>query len=158
MEFLGPNLQQLFQYCGKQRFTLGTVCLLAMQIINRIEIVHKKHYLHRNINPDNICIGNDDKTNIIILKNYGQSKRFKNDKTNQQIPYRESKPFIGNSLYASVNAHLGVELSRRDDLISIGYILIYFLKGFLPWNDTKIKGDDRLAKIMEKKINISNEL
>ena len=61
--------------------------------------------------------GNDDKTNIIILKNYGQSKRFKNDKTNQHIPYRESKPFIGNSLYASVNAHLGVELSRRDDLI-----------------------------------------
>ena len=129
-----------------------------MQILNRIEIIHKKHYIHRNINPDNICIGNDDKTNIIILKNYGQSKRFKNDKTNQHIPYRESKPFIGNSLYASVNAHLGAELSRRDDLISIGYILIYFLKGMLPWHDIKIKGDDRLAKIMEKKINISNEL
>ena len=67
MEFLGPNLGQLLNYCGKGKFTLGTVCLIAMQILNRIELIHKKHFLHRDIKPENLCIGNESKTNIIFL-------------------------------------------------------------------------------------------
>ena len=156
MEFLGPNLSQLLKYCGKNKFTLGTVCLIAMQILNRIEYIHKKHFLHRDIKPENLCIGNEDETNIIFLIDYGLSKRYKNNKTHQHIPYREGRSFLGTTRYASINAHLGIELSRRDDLMSIGYILIYLLKGILPWQG--LKGDNKLTKIMEKKIQISNEL
>ena len=156
MEFLGPNLGQLLNYCGKGKFTLGTVCLIAMQILNRIELIHKKHFLHRDIKPENLCIGNESKTNIIFLIDFGLSKRFKNNKTHQHIPYKEGRSFIGTSRYASINAHLGVELSRRDDLMSIGYILVYLLKGCLPWQG--LRGENKLTKIMENKIQISNEL
>ena len=74
MEFLGPNLGQLLNYCGKKKFTLGTVCLIAMQLLNRIEFIHKKHFLHRDIKPENICIGNEDKTNILFLIDCRYSK------------------------------------------------------------------------------------
>ena len=156
MEFLGPNLGQLLNYCGKKKFTLGTVCLIAMQILNRIEFIHKKHFLHRDIKPENICIGNEEETNIIFLIDFGLSKRFKDNKTHQHIAYKEGRSFVGTSRYASINDHLGIELSRRDDLMSIGYILIYLIKGVLPWQG--LKGENKMAKIMQKKIQISNEI
>ena len=155
-EFLGPNLSQLLNYCGKKKFTLGTVCLLAMQMINRIEYMHKRHYIHRDIKLDNLCIGNEENTNTLYLIDYGLAKRFKDNKTNQHIPYREKRQFVGNKRMASINAHLGLELSRRDDLISIGYNLIYLLKGGLPWQG--IKGKDRSNKLAQKKIQIPNDV
>ena len=155
-EFLGPNLSQLLNYCGKKKFTLGTTCLLAMQILNRIEYIHKRHYLHRDIKLDNFCIGNEENTNTIYLIDFGLAKRFKDNKTNQHIPYREGRQFIGNTRFASINAHLGLEQSRRDDLISIGYNLIYMLKGGLPWQG--IKDKDKINKLAQKKIQIPNDV
>ena len=155
-EFLGPNLSQLINYCGKKKFTLGTVCLLAMQMLNRIEYMHKRHYLHRDIKPENFCIGNEENTNTLYLIDYGLAKRFKDNKTNQHIPYREKRFFVGTPRYASINDHLGLELSRRDDLISIGYNLIYLLKGGLPWQG--MKGKDKANKLAQKKIQIPNDV
>ena len=155
-EFLGPNLSQLLNYCGKKKFTLGTICLLAMQMLNRIEYIHKRHYIHRDIKLENFCIGNEENTNTIYLIDYGLAKRFKDNKTNQHIPYREGKLFIGTARYASINAHLGLEQSRRDDLISLGYNLIYMLKGGLPWQG--IKGKDKINKLAQKKIQIPNDV
>ena len=156
LEFLGPNLSQLLNYCGKKKFTLGTICLLAMQMLNRIEYIHKRHFLHRDIKPENFLIGNEENTNTIYLIDFGLAKRFKDNKTNQHIPYREGRPFNGTARYASINAHLGLEQSRRDDLMSIGYILVYFLKGILPWQG--IKGKDKINKLIQKKIQISNDV
>ena len=155
-EFLGPNLSQLINYCGKKKFTLGTVCLLAMQMLNRIEYMHKRHYLHRDIKPENFCIGNEENTNTLYLIDYGLAKRFKDNKTNQHIPYREKRFFVGTPRYASINDHLGLELSRRDDLISIGYNLIYLVKGGLPWQG--MKGKDKANKLAQKKIQIPNDV
>ena len=148
-EFLGPNLSQLLNYCGKNKFTLGTICLLAMQILNRIEYIHKRHFLHRDIKPENFLIGNEENTNVIYLIDFGLSKRFKDNKTNQHIPYRDKREFEGTARYASINAHLGIEHIRRDDLMSIGYVLIYLLKGVLPWQG--IKGKDKYKKLVQKK-------
>ena len=155
-EFLGPNLSQLLKYCGKKKFTLGTICLIAIQVLNRIEYIHKRHYLHRDIKPDNFLIGNEEYTNIIYLIDFGAAKRFKDNKTNQHIPYKEKRSFVGTYRYASVNAHLGLELSRRDDLISTGYVLIYMLKGMLPWQG--IKDKDKISKLVQKKIQIPNDV
>ena len=156
MDFLGPNLTQLLNFCGKKKFTLGTVCLIAMQMLNRIEYIHRRHYLHRDIKPENFCIGSEENTNIIFLIDFGLAKRFKDNKTNQHIPYREGRPFIGTARYVSINCHLGVEQSRRDDLSSIGYVLVYLLKGSLPWQG--LKGSDKMTRIVEKKVQIPNEV
>ena len=156
MEFLGPNLLELFEYCGCHKFTISTVCLLALQILNRIENIHKHYYIHRDIKPENFLIGMEEKANIIYLIDFGLSKRYKNPKTHQHIPYREGRSLSGTARYVSINMHLGIEQSRRDDLESIGYLFVYFLKGALPWQG--LKNGNRYNRIMEKKLQIPTEI
>ena len=157
MEFLGPNLIELLNYCGTRKFTISTVCLIALQVLNRIENLHKHHFIHRDIKPENFLIGTQDKSNIIYLIDFGLSKRYKNPKNHQHIPYREGRPLTGTARYVSINTHLGIEQSRRDDLESIGYVLIFFLKGALPWQGLKT-GIDKYQRIMEKKLQIPTEI
>jgi serine/threonine protein kinase len=156
LQFLGPNLNDLLSFCGS-RFSVQTVCMLALQMINRIEYLHKHHYLHRDIKPDNFVLGCADKSNILYLIDYGLCKKYKDPKTNQHIPYKENRNFTGTARYVSIFTHLGIEQSRRDDLESIGYVLVYFLKGILPWQG--IKGyQDKYEKIKEKKLQIPSEV
>jgi len=157
MQLLGPNLIELFNYCNAKKFTIGTVCMLAIQMLNRIEYMHKHHYLHRDIKPENFLIGCGDKSNIIYLIDFGLSKKYKDPKTHQHIPYRENRALTGTARYVSINTHLGIEQSRRDDLESIGYVLVFFLKGNLPWQGLK-NNQDKYAKIMEKKLQIPTEI
>ena len=157
IEFLGPNLIELFNYCGYHKFTISTVCLLALQMMNRIEYLHKHNYIHRDIKPENFLIGTKSKSNIVFLLDFGLSKRYKNMKNHQHIPYREGRPLTGTARYVSINTHLGIEQSRRDDLESIGYLLIFFLKGNLPWQGLKA-GGDKYQRIMEKKLQIPTEI
>ena len=158
IEFLGPNLKDLLSYCGTHKFTISTVGLIAIQLLNRIEYLHKKNYVHRDIKPENILIGTQMKSNIIYLIDFGLSKKYKNQKNNQHIPYKEGRSFIGNARYASINTHLGIEQSRRDDLESIGYILVFFLKGTLPWKGSGGKSEKNYQKILEKKLQIPTEI
>jgi serine/threonine protein kinase len=157
MQLLGPNLIELFNYCNAKKFTIGTVCMLAIQMLNRIEYMHKHHYLHRDIKPENFLIGCGDKSNVVYLIDYGLSKKYKDPKTHQHIPYRENRALTGTARYVSINTHLGIEQSRRDDLESIGYVLVYFLKGSLTWQGLK-NNQDKYSKIMEKKLQIPTEI
>ena len=88
IEFLGPNLIDLFKYCSMNRFTLSTVCLLAIQMINRIENIHNHGFLHRDIKPENFLIGYRKTANVVYLLDFGLSKRYIMKKNNQHIPYR----------------------------------------------------------------------
>ena len=157
IEFLGPNLIELLNYCGMKKFTIATVCLLALQILNRIENLHKHHFIHRDIKPENFLIGTENKSNIVYLVDFGLSKRYKNPKNHQHIPYREGRFLTGTARYVSINTHLGIEQSRRDDLESIGYVMVFFLKGSLPWQGLKT-GTDKYTRIMEKKLQIPTEI
>ena len=157
IDFLGPNLLELFNYCGCKKFTISTICLIALQVLNRIENLHKHHYIHRDIKPENFLIGIHEKSNIIYLIDFGLSKRYKNPKTHQHIPYREGRALTGTARYVSINTHLGIEQSRRDDLESIGYMLIFFLKGILPWQGLK-NCNEKYTRIMEKKLQIPTEI
>ncbi|KQK03424.1 casein kinase 1-like protein 3 isoform X2 [Brachypodium distachyon] len=158
IDLLGPSLEDLFVYCGR-KFTLKTVLMLADQMLTRIEFMHSKGYLHRDIKPDNFLMGLGRKANQLYVIDFGLAKRYRDSTTNRHIPYRENKNLTGTARYASSSTHLGIEQSRRDDLESLGYVLLYFLQGSLPWQGLKaVTKKQKYEKICEKKISTPIEV
>ncbi|KAF7800063.1 hypothetical protein EIP86_011306 [Pleurotus ostreatoroseus] len=152
VDLLGPSLDDLFRYCGR-KFSLKTVLLLADQLISRIEYIHSRNFVHRDIKPENLLMGIGRYGNQLHAIDFGLAKRYRNPKTQRHIPYKDNKNLTGTARYASVNTHLGVEQARRDDLESIAYILIYFLRGSLPWQGLKgVTKKEKHDRIMEKKM------
>eukprot|EP00980_Cylindrotheca_fusiformis_P005371 scaffold1143_cov96-Cylindrotheca_fusiformis.AAC.4 len=156
MDLLGPSLEDQFNKCGR-RFSLKTVLMVADQLLERVELMHSRHLIHRDIKPANfVTDGGRGNGNFIYCIDFGLSKRYRHPRTLQHIPQREGRSLTGTPRYASINNHLGVEQSRRDDLESIGYVLVYFLKGGLPWQGLKAKSATKKYKlIMEKKQSIT---
>eukprot|EP00913_Durusdinium_trenchii_P024513 g23012.t1 len=132
LDLLGPSLEDLLTFC-KGRLSLKTVLMVADQMINRLECVHSRNIIHRDVKPDNFLLGLGRRANQVNLIDFGLSKKYRDSKTQVHIPYREGKALTGTARYASINAHAGLEQSRRDDLEALGYVLIYLVKGCLPW-------------------------
>jgi len=152
MELLGPSLEDLFNFCNR-KLSLKTVLFLADQLISRIEFIHGKNFIHRDMKPDNFLMGLNKKGNQVYVIDFGLAKKFRDQRTHQHIPYRENKNLTGTARYTSINTHLGIEQSRRDDMEALGYILIYFLQGTLPWQGLRAKTKaQKYEKISEKKL------
>lgn len=157
IEYLGPSLEDLFELCHKQ-FSLKTILMITIQILTIIQHIHNKGYIHRDIKPDNFLIGYSNKQKFIHIIDFGLSKQFINNDTFQHEKYVKCKQFIGSFRYSSLKNHLGIEQSRRDDLESIGYMLLYFLKKKLPWQSINGKDKkDKMNKIFNIKKNIKLE-
>ena len=151
MDLLGASLEDLFNKANK-KFSVKTVLMCADQMIKRIEYIHTRRIIHRDIKPDNFTIGHEKNAHRIFIIDFGLAKKYMSS-TGEHIKYREGKGLTGTARYASVNTHLGIEQSRRDDLESLGYVFLYFLKGSLPWQGLKARNiKDKYEKIKEKKI------
>ncbi|CAL8092492.1 unnamed protein product [Calicophoron daubneyi] len=152
LQLLGPSLEDLYNFCGR-RFKLKTVLLLADQIITRVEYIHSRNFIHRDIKPDNFLMGLGKRGNLVYIIDFGLAKKYRDSRSHQHIPYRENKNLTGTARYASINTHLGIEQARRDDMESLGYVLMYFLRGNLPWQGLKAGTKrQKYERISEKKM------
>ena len=157
MELLGKSLEDILQ-AQQKKFTVKTVAMIGIQMLDRLEFIHSKNIIHRDIKPDNFVLGLDNKSHIIYILDFGLSKKFRSSRTHQHIKFSVNKKLTGTARYASINALKGCEQSRRDDLEAIGYVLLYFLRGSLPWQGLHVnKGEDRYKKILQKKKGTSAE-
>ena len=134
------------QVFGRRGFSLKTVCLIAIQMINRLELMHQNNWVHRNLLPEDIHPGHTNKRNTLFITDFGKAKRFRIAKDGEEpehIPYRDhvNLTWRQNPSFTSLKQDLMCESSRRDDMESLGYILLYFLKGGkLPWHNKSVKG------------------
>ncbi|CAD8096335.1 unnamed protein product [Paramecium primaurelia] len=156
MQLLGNDLAYHFKQL--KRFTLKTALLIAIQLIDVLEKLHFQGVIHRDLKPENILLGSGKENGKIYLLDFGISKIYR-DCNNKHIPFREHRSFLGTTRYASIAAHLGHELSRKDDLESMMYIILYFIRGQLPWqNMLNVTDDERTKKVGEMKLLLQQEI
>lgn len=159
LDFLGPSLEDVFNSCCRS-FSLNTIVLIADQLVSpsnnyyfphpvmiyavqicRLQDIHTRDLIHRDLKPRNILIGAGNNAHIIYLVDFGLSKQYRDPNTHIHITPGHTTSFIGTPAFASINSHLRLELGRRDDLESLVYLLMYLVRGFLPWMDRKITSD-----------------
>lgn len=154
MDLLGPSLESLLS--KHKRFGMKTIILLAMSMIDIMKHIHTCGYIHRDIKPDNFAVGYDNTSKLYCI-DFGLSKKYLK-KNGEHINFSDKKKFCGTARYASIAAHTNQEQSRKDDLESILYILVYMYKGKLPWQGIKHKDKkERYRLIGEKKQQVTPE-
>ncbi len=152
IDLLGATLEDLKRKC-KGRFSIRTAFLVAEQLITRVEYVHNKDYLHRDIKPENFMIGRGRNAKTIYVIDFGLARMYRDTISGFHIPFHTHKSLVGTARYVSINTHMGIEQGRRDDLESIGYLLVYFTKGMLPWQRQKGRdSEESHAAILKKKL------
>ena len=150
MQLMGKSLEDLINI--RKTFPLKTVCLIGYQMITVLEYIHNKHIVHRDLKPDNFVMGLNELAKYVYLLDFGLAKKYRSSTTLKHYPLINKKKLTGTARYASINALRGYEQSRRDDLESAGYVLMYFLRGSLPWQGIPGKNkDERYKKILQKK-------
>eukprot|EP01118_Nematostelium_gracile_P009066 TRINITY_DN303_c0_g1_i3.p1 TRINITY_DN303_c0_g1~~TRINITY_DN303_c0_g1_i3.p1 ORF type:complete len:427 (-),score=80.67 TRINITY_DN303_c0_g1_i3:16-1296(-) len=155
MDLLGPSLEDYFNFCHR-KFSLKTILMLAQQMLRLVEYLHTRNFIHRDIKPDNFVMGRGKKGPTVHMIDFGLAKKYRDSKTHEHLPYRTLKSLTGTPRYASINTHLGIEQSRRDDLESLAYVFLYFCRGSLPWQGLPAKNKkQKYQKITEKKVSTS---
>ena len=157
MELLGKSLEGLAKQYTDEKLSLKTVCMLGIEMLKILKNIHEKHYIHRDIKPDNFVIGYSNQDQLYLI-DFGLAKQYRSAQTLQQKPMQTNKRLTGTARYASINALRGCDQSRRDDLESVGYVAAYLLRGNLPWQGILVKTkEEKYAKILYRKQNVTSE-
>jgi serine/threonine protein kinase len=175
MDKLGASIEDLFNQC-QRKFSYKTILMLADQMVrlfssltnyltffdaklHRVEYVHSRLLIHRDIKPENFLMGAESMRRYVYMIDFGLAKRYRSTRSGRHIAYREGKSLTGTARYASVNAHLGIEQSRRDDMESLGIVLIYLCRGKLPWQGLRAATKkEKYDKISDKKMSTPIEV
>lgn len=155
MDLMGPSLEDVFNTCSR-KLSLKSTLMLTDQIFNIIEYVHSRGIVHRDIKPDNFLMGRNKHEDKVFVVDFGLAKKIISG--GKHLIFRDGKSLTGTARYASVNNHIGYEQSRRDDMEAIAYMLIYFIKGKLPWQNLPATNKkEKFQRILEKKMSITAE-
>jgi serine/threonine protein kinase len=159
-ELLGLSLYHLWDFKKQKDMKIKNVCLIALQALNRLEFIHSKHIIHGDIKPTNFLIGRKNKE-IIYIIDFGLAHKYRSSKTGKHIKYKNLKSFSGSIFFSSLNANKGYEQSRRDDLESLGYMLVYLALNYLPWSNfffnTTLNPESKTKKLSCLKSSITPE-
>ena len=156
MELLDKSLDDILYKL--KTFSIKTTAMIGYQIINILKYIHDRHIIHRDVKPDNFVMGRKEFNATLYIVDFGLAKKYRSSRTLKQLPLTKRKSLTGTARYASINALQGYEQSRRDDLESAGYSLMYFLRGNLPWQNIKVKNKkEKYQKILCKKKEISSK-
>ncbi len=158
MQLLGLSLESNLNKLPSKKMSLKTVSMLGIQMIKILKDIHDQNYIHRDIKPDNFAMGINEESNKLYIIDFGLSKLYRDPITLIQNPLIKKNKLTGTARYASIHALEGYEQSRRDDLESVGYLIIYLLKGKLPWQGLLVKNkSEKYNQILLKKKLISND-
>ena len=135
MEFLGRSLSSIMEFLHHP-LSLKSVYMVADQTLCRIQYLHQRNYIHCDIKPENFLIGRGKLQNCIYLIDFGLSTEYRDSINHSLYPQKNKVLPVGTSYFSSLNSQLGHSLSRRDDIESLAYSLIYLAKGSLPWSKT----------------------
>lgn len=150
LDYFPVDIQKLFSR-QKHLFTNEFIYHIVYSVISILEGIHDVGVIHRDLKPGNMMY--DRESNQVFLIDFGLSKRYIDPITKQHIEYMNNKSLCGTPRFASINCHKGIQLTRRDDIESLSYILVYFLKGRLPWMS---KGKLSNNEIKRMKMNTSS--
>ena len=145
---LGSSTNYIFHSYNK-KFSMKDCCMLGIQMLDRLEYIHSKYIIHRDVKPDNFLVGFPD-ISIIYLIDFGLAKKYMSSRTGKHVKFFINKKWSGTSRFASANSLRGVVQSRRDDLESLCYILLYFMKGSLPWDNVYGQNENEDIKLIYK--------
>jgi casein kinase 1 len=151
IDLLGPSLEDLLGLSGG-RMSLKTIIMLAVQMISRLEFIHHKSYIHRDLKPENFTMGIGKRSHHCNIIDFGLAKRYRDLKTGEHIEMVTGKSLTGTARYVSINTHEGLQQARRDDMEGLAYVMLYLLRGKLPWmggpqNATKAERYERIANL-----------
>ena len=151
-DLLGPNIQDIMDNIEGKKFTMKSTLLLTEQMLKRLRDLHEKGIIHRDMKPENFVIGKGKNEKLIYMIDFGLSRHYLIEKTQQHIPMKSDRAIVGTLRYISMNCHEGLEVSRRDDLESLAYMMIHFVIGELPWMGIKAKSlGEKYKRVYEKK-------
>ena len=154
---LGKTIETLLKSNKNKISRMKDICMISIQIIERIEYIHNKNIIHQDIKPANFLVGNPDDSVIYVI-DYGMSKKYRSSIKGNHILFSKKKKFRGTFNFSSINSMKLYEESRRDDLESIGYMIIYLITGKLPWSKVSNPSMiDRYKNVLNLKQNISNQ-